>query len=350
MTSVALIKTCLNLAYYSGITHILRKPLRGRGTIFCFHHVVPTHHKRGEFSPNAKLEITPEFLRSTIAFAHKRGYEPMSLTDAMGRLQNPKTDQKPFAVFTLDDGYRDNLVHALPVFRELNCPFTVFVSPGIVEGTVELWWRALEKIIAENLSIFVEISGFTHSYKTQSIAEKYRAWDILSLAFQDAPEYQQREIIRNICDRYAIDLNAMCLDAAMNWDEIREMANDPLCSIGAHTMGHFAVGKLSVADAKFEIEQSRKIISEKLGRPVEHFAYPYGDRGSAGVRDFNLAEKIGYTSAVTTRKGVVTKFHQANRQALPRVMVSGRYSKLRYLDTMMSGLPGAFINLVNGQK
>ena len=349
MTSVALIKTCLNLAYYSGITHILRKPLQGYGTIFCFHHVVPNHSKRGEFSPNSKLEVSPDFLRSTIALVRKRGYELMSLSDAVRRLQNPKVDQKPFAVFTLDDGYRDNLVHALPVFREMSCPFTVFVAPGIVEGTVELWWRALEKIIADNVSLYVEIGNVTHSYKTQSVAEKYQAWDKLAVALQDSPEYAQREIIRDLSKRYGIDLSALCLDAAMNWGEIQLMAKDPLCTIGAHTMGHFAVGKLSAGDAKFELEQSRKIIAEKLGRPVEHFAYPYGDKSAAGIRDFNIAEKAGFASSVTTRKGVVTKFHQDRLQALPRVMVSGRYAKLRYLDTMMSGLPGAFINLFNLQ-
>ena len=350
MASVALIKTCLNLAYYSGITHVLRKPLQGYGTIFCFHHVVPNHIKRGEFSPNAKLEITPDFLRSIITLVHKRGYEAVSLADAVARLQNPKAGQKPFAVFTLDDGYRDNLIHALPVFKEQNCPFTIFVSPGIVEGTVELWWRALEKVIAENASVYMEISGFTHSYKTQSTAEKYDAWNILSVALQDAPEYEQREVVRDVAKRYNIDLTAMCLETSMNWDEIRLLAEDPLCTIGAHTMGHFAVGKLSAADAKFELEQSREIIAEKIGKPVVHFAYPYGDQGSAGARDFNLAEEVGFAASVTTRKGVVTQFHQDHLQALPRVMVSGRYSKLRYLDTMMSGFPGAFINLFDLQK
>ena len=347
MASVALIKTCLNLAYYSGITHVLRKPMQGRGTIFCFHHVVPAHIQRGEFAPNAKLEISPDFLRNTITLARKRGYETVSLSDALERLKTPKPNQKPFAVFTLDDGYRDNLVHALPVFKEQNCPFTVFVAPGIVEGTVELWWRALETIIAENISVYVEIGGFTHSYKTQSTSEKYDAWNILSVALEDAPQYEQREIIRNLCKRYSVDLEAMCLDTAMNWEEIRLLASDPLCSIGAHTIGHFAIGKLKESDAKFELEQSRKIIAEKLALPIEHFAFPYGDKRSACIRDFKLAEEAGYASSVTTRKGVVYQFHQDHLQALPRVMVSGRYSKLRYLDTMMSGVPGAFINRFN---
>lgn len=344
MTSVALIKSGLNAAYFSGLTHILRKSLRGRGTIFCLHHVVPPHIKRGEFSPNAKLEISPEFLGEIIRLVRKRGYETLSLSDAIARLDEPESSHKPFVVFTLDDGYKDNLTHAQSVFNTLNCPFTVFVAPGIVEGSVELWWRGLEKIIAENISIYVEIEGFTHSYKTQSIAEKNKAWDILSSALEAAPELAQRQIIRDLAKRYNIDLQAMCLDTAMTWDEIRRLSKNPLCSIGAHTMNHYAISKLAVEDADVELVNSRVTIAEKLEQSVEHFAFPYGQECAAGPRDFGLAAKAGYVSSVTTRKGVIYDAHKNHLQALPRVMISGRYSKLRYLDAMISGVPGIIIN------
>lgn len=344
MTSVTLIKTCLNVAHFSGLARFLRKSLQGCGSILCFHHIVPSDQKQGEFSPNAKLEISPVFLRQIIERVRTLGYETISLSQAIDNVKNPASARKPFVVFTLDDGYRDNLVHAQPIFAELNCPYTVFISPGIVEGTVELWWRGLEKIIAENISVYVEIDGITHSFKTQTVAEKYTAWNILSTALQKTAEYKQREIIREIAKRYCVNLEALCLETAMNWDEIRHLAKDPLCTIGAHTMGHYAIKKLETANAVQELEQSRRIISEKLKRPVEHFAFPYGDHCSAGPRDFALAEKAGFQSSVATRTGVIFEEHKNHLQALPRVMVSGRYAKLRYVETMMFGLPSYFIN------
>lgn len=344
MSSVALIKTCLNVAHFSGITRIFRKPLQGRGSILCFHHIVPPHLKRGEFCPNAKLEISPEFLGETIERVRKLGYETISLSQAIDNVANSTGSNKPFVVFTLDDGYRDNLIHAHPIFAKHNCPYTVFVTPGIVEGSVELWWRGLEKIITDNITIYVEIDGITHSYKTETVAEKYKAWNILSKALQTTSEFEQRNIIREIAKRYAIDLKAMCLDTAMNWVEIRQLAKDPLCSIGAHTMNHFAIAKLDVADATQELEHSQNTIAKELNYPVEHFAFPYGDIMSAGPRDFVLAEKTGFLSSVTTRSGVVFAEHKNHLQALPRVMVSGRYAKLRYVEAMMSGVPSYFIN------
>ena len=344
MLPVTLIKTSLNVIYFSGLAAALRKPLQGRGSIFCLHHVVPSHLKHGEFGPNSKLEISPEFLSYIIQFVRKRGYETMSLSEAIASLQKPAKNQKPFAVFTLDDGYKDNLINAQPVFKKLNCPYTVYVAPGIVEGSAELWWRALEKIIAENLSIFAEISGFTHSYKTVTTAEKNNAWNALSVAMLLAPETEQREVTRELAKRYAIDLKSMCLESAMNWEEIQQLAQDPLCTIGAHTLGHFAIRKLDVSEATKELSLSKKIIEQRLNREVQHFAFPYGDESAAGSRDFKLAAQAGFASSVTTRLGVVTALHANHLQALPRVMVSGRYAKLRYLDTLTSGVPGFIRN------
>ena len=60
-----------------------------------------------------------------------------------------------FACFTLDDGYRDNRDFALPVMREFDAPFTVYVTSDFAEGTGRLWWVALERVIAKASSIEV---------------------------------------------------------------------------------------------------------------------------------------------------------------------------------------------------
>ena len=60
---------------------------------------------------------------------------------------------------TLDDGYRNNLEHALPVFRRHAVPFTIYVCPGFSDRTSELWWEALERIIAGAESISLAGEG-----------------------------------------------------------------------------------------------------------------------------------------------------------------------------------------------
>ncbi len=270
--------------------------------------------------------------------------ETLSLADAIERIRNPKPNQKPFAVFTLDDGYKDNLNYGQPIFEKLNCPYTVFVAPKIVDASCELWWRALEKIISSNSQFSSTIDGVRYDLDIRSEVQKKHAWNVLFPKLAATPEYDQRKTIHELASRYNFDLVEYCKSVAMTWDEIRKMNEDPLCTIGAHTMNHYAVAKLSAADCLYELEESRRCIERELGEKIHFFAYPYGDEPAAGPRDFQIANDLGFTASLTTRKGVVFEKHGKHLQALPRIMVSGRYQKIRYIDALISGAPTALLN------
>lgn len=344
MASATLLRCCLEVIHFSGLSHVLRHKYQGIGHIFCFHHVCPGGGLQTGFAPNSKLEVTPEFLEEIIVLVRKRGFETLSLAEATTRTKNPQPNKKPFAVFTLDDGYKDNQIYGQPVFDRLNCPFTVFVAPKIVDGSCELWWCALEQIIAQNESFKAQFGNEVFKLDTKSEAQKNTAWNILSAKMAALPEFEQRELIHELAKTYRLDLKQLCLSVAMNWDEIRKLNQDPLCTIGAHTMNHFAVKKLTPEQCKFELEESKRIIARELGEPVNFFAYPYGDEPAAGPRDFKIGTEAGYEASVTTRKGVIFDGHKNHLQALPRVMVSGRYQKLRYIDALISGAPTALLN------
>ena len=153
-------------------------------------------------------------------------------------------------------------------------------------------------------------------------------------------EHDQRAWVRDAAQRLGIDLAQQCRDVFMTWDDVRHMAADPLATIGAHTNNHFAVKKLSVEEALSEMALSGQRIASEIGKPVGHFAYPYGNVAHAGPRDFDLAEQAGFTTAVTTRLGSVFPEHASHLHALPRVMVSGKYQKSAWLNVLASGLPG----------
>ncbi len=344
MASPAILRACLEVIQFTGLSHLLRPKFQGLGSIFCFHHIYPGGGLQTGFAPNGKLECTPEFLGDIIQLVRKRGMETLSLSDAVERTRNPKRGQKPFAVFTLDDGYKDNMIYGQPIFDKLNCPYTVFVAPKIVDGSCELWWRALELVLAKSDTFKFQVGDEAFDLDIRSEAQKWAAWESLVLKLANMPEYLQRETTRAMASHFDINLQEYCKSVAMTWSEIRTMNKDPLCTIGAHTMNHYAVAKLSAEDCKFELEQSKKIIERELGETVKFFAYPYGDEAAAGPRDFGLAQDAGYVASVTTRKGTIFEGHSKHLQALPRIMVSGRYQKIRYIDALISGAPTALLN------
>ena len=84
------------------------------------------------------------------------------------------------------------------------------------------------------------------------------------------------------------------------------------------------------------------MIRDRRGIDPKHLAYPVGDPGSAGVREFALAREAGFATAVTTRPGHLFAGHAAHLTALPRVSVNGLHQSedaMRALDAPRSASP-----------
>ncbi len=82
----------------------------------------------------------------------------------------------------------------------------------------------------------------------------------------------------------------------LSWDEIEQLKEQGF-SFGVHTCSHTSLTSLRLEQAKQEIEESKKIIEEKINAPVELFSYPYGDFNPAIQ---NLVKEAGFLGAVAT--------------------------------------------------
>ena len=322
MSKTKFLKACFEVMHRTGASHVLRGVLPGRGVIFCLHHVRPDVGDESGFSPNANLEISPIFLDELLTALAGWGYEFISIGEVAVRLKEQRFGARPFAAFTLDDGYADNLIHAMPVFKRHNCPFVVYVTPGIIDGTCGMWWRGLEQAIVRNEQIAVSLHGAMLHLNTRTQADKRDAWKQLAGPVQAMPEYEQRDWMRRVAETHGVDLKALSLSSAMNWDQVRQMAAEPLAEIGAHTLNHYAISKLTPDDASREIVESGKRLAAEIGGPIAHFAYPYGNIAHAGPRDFALCREAGYMTGVTTRLGTVIDGHRDHLHAVPRVIIS----------------------------
>ena len=211
-----------------------------------------------------------------------------------------------FACFTFDDGYRDNRDFALPVMREFDAPFTVYVASDFAQGTGRLWWVALEMVVAKAQVIEAEIGGVAVRLDASTVDAKQAAFDRLHDWMRALPGEQDiRREISALCERHGVDENAICRDLCLSWDELKPFADDPLITIGAHTITHCNLAKQTEAIATHEMAISRARIETALQRPVVHLAYPYGDKIAAGTREFALAQAAGFKTAVTTRPGMI---------------------------------------------
>ena len=338
-----LLKALLSALHYSGAGAMIAPLTRGIGAIFMLHHVGP--EKPSSFEPNRILKVTPEFLEQVMSQVTGSGFEIVSLDEAHFRLIEGDYG-KPFICFTFDDGYRDNLEHAYPIFKRHKVPFAVYVPTEFADGSGDLWWLALERVIVRVDRLSVKLGGVQRRLRCGTPREKDAAYQTIYWWLRSIDEADARAFVRELCDGIGFLPNELCRDLMMNWDEIRQLAADGLVTIGAHTRRHYALARLTLAEARAEIGESVRRLEREIGKPCLHFSYPYGDAASAGPREFDLVKELGLKTGVTTRKGLIHPRHAQVLTALPRVSLNGDYQKQRYVKVLLSGAPFALLNAV----
>jgi peptidoglycan/xylan/chitin deacetylase (PgdA/CDA1 family) len=325
----------LDVLYFSGIHALMRPVWGGVGAILALHHVRPP--RPDAFQPNRRLEVTPQFLESMVRTLRRSNLDLVSL-DEMHRRMTQGDFRRRFVALTFDDGYRDTKTWALPILRRYGVPFAVFVATGFADRIGELWWLALERVIAKTDRIALLIEDEDLRIDCGTLSEKRAAFDAIRARLRRLPTDEAiRTAMRDLAARYAVDMAGICREVCMTWSELAELARDPLVTIGAHTVNHVVLAKVSAEEVQAEIGMSRTVIQSALGVRCEHLSYPFGDAAAAGPREFRIAAELGFKTAATARAGVLFRRHAAQLTALPRLSVDGEHQRLRYVKVLLSG-------------
>lgn len=346
------LKSALSAMHVVGAHAAYRSLRPARGIVFMMHRVKPDTEP--DFAPNRILSVTPGFLGAVIQETRAAGFELVSLDEACRRLEQPLGEGRheavaPFAVLTFDDGYRDNIVHALPVLERHRAPATIYIPTSYVDGQGDYWWLTLEETIRRLDRVDLTIGRKTFDLPTRTTAEKYFAFKKVYWALRAIDETKARVHVKALAHEARFDPSTLSRDLPMQWDDVRALSKNPLITLGAHTVNHFAVSRLSAEAARREMADSIARLEAETGQACRHFSYPYGDETSAGPRDFDIARGLGLRSAVTTQKGLLPVGDRSlDMMALKRLSLNGDYQRKSYLRVLMSGLPFALMNMVRG--
>jgi len=338
-----IIRTGLETLYFTGMHHLMRPLVGGVGAILTLHHVRPP--RSDSFQPNRLLEITPVFLERLLRRLSRARIDVVSL-DEMHRRFISGDFKRRFVCITFDDGYKDLMRWAYPLLKKYQLPFALYIPTSFPDRLGELWWVAIEAVIARNSRIGMVINGKDQFFECATVRQKRELYDaVYGYLRSMKTEDELRRTVRDLCACYQVDIASFCRDLCMSWEEIVELAADPLVTIGAHTVNHQMLKKVANdAAVRAEMEMSRSVLEAALGKRPEHLAYPVGDATSAGPREFRIASELGFKTAVTTRPGVLFKAHRDHMTALPRISVNGEFQQQRYLKVLMSGAATAMWN------
>jgi peptidoglycan/xylan/chitin deacetylase (PgdA/CDA1 family) len=282
-----------------------------------------------------ELAVTPERFEEQIAFLAKhRAAIDLADLDQSGAY----TSNGSKLAVTFDDGYSDNLTHALPILERYNIPATLFVIAGTLDRKREFWWDALTRAVfspnALPARIELPLGKATRSFVLEgngNILPADMGWN----ANEDAPSTPRQRLYLALWEAIVV-LSQEQQDAAIDTllemageplagakeshpastDAIAAVASHPLLTIGSHTYDHVSLTDLSPSSQRAQIERGHRRIEEIVGHHVDRFSYPFGRMDRTAQR--HIAD-LGLRYVCTSRQNVARPW--SSRRLLPRLQV-----------------------------
>jgi peptidoglycan/xylan/chitin deacetylase (PgdA/CDA1 family) len=271
--------------------------------------LVLTYHRIGE--AGASPFYRPVYSASAADFALevravRDRYRVLALDEAIAL----GSDQfhglrEPSALITFDDGYRDNFDLAFPILREANVPASFFLPTGFIDDPRAPWWDHIAHVIDLSEEPILRLDWpeplaveLGRRPRTSAIARVVRAYLDHHVTDDEAFRVHLEERAGVTLDERAIGRSLF-----MTWDQARTLAEAGM-SIGSHAHRHLELARLSEADQRSELAESKRILERELARPIAAMAYPYGWPGTFDETTKRLADEEGYALAFASGPGV----------------------------------------------
>ena len=334
----------INVLKYLPINIFFKKLYAGEGSILFMHKVVVKHDNKDRINLMKANEIEVFYLEKMLVYLKKK-YDLISLDQINERLKNKSKFKKKFIVITFDDGYKDNLTLAYPMFKKHNIPFTIYITNCYPNHTGKLWWYMLEDILLENdyVEFFYQekLLGFDTKNKKQKNISFIKIRELII----NATEKEQDLIFNYLEKKYNKTLKDYVKKESLTWEEIKKISKDSLVTIGCHTKNHLALNTLSEEEQIEEILTSKTEIEAKIDKVSNHFAYPFGTSNEINEKEVNnLKQTKVFKTATTTRMGNIFNKHINHLHTLPRIQVLGTQQDLSILNLYLCGAIPAIKN------
>ena len=231
---------------------------------------------------------SPEIFESAIRYMAGKSYSFLSVSSFEKILNNATTPDSPFAIITIDDGFRDN-IGLLEVINRYGVPVTIFVtSSAIEEGN--FWF---EYVIAS---------------RDKPSAVLFD--EIVRIKRMPAEDYYSR--ISELKRSRRLERSALTIEELVN------ISREEYITIGSHSVSHISLPGKSVEVQRKELTESKKILEYWTRKEVDYFSYPSGDFGEEQRR---IVRECGYRLAFSTETKPID-IEKVDRFSIPKRCVN----------------------------
>lgn len=321
---------------------------RNRPVVLVFHGV--TGEAPGHLCNHEGLHLYRPIFERLMTFIASR-YNAVSLSRVVDWLEGRAALPERAVAITFDDGYRDVLTQAAPVLKRLGIPAILFAATDFVWRGQMLWPdRLLAALhLAREPRLAIDTPRGALDLPLAGDADKMAAERSVLAILKSLDDAERVALLDRIVERLGVDSARL----AGVWTDFAPLSPGELArlpefgiEVGSHTCSHAIVTRMSDAQARHELIESKRLIESATGRACEHFGYPNGGPADYDTRTRRHAVDAGYRSAVTTIKTAVTPFQDPFE--IPRCVLTHNRITLSEFAAEVSGLP-RFLRDVKGR-
>ena len=215
-----------------------------------------------------------------------------------------RTSRRPVppytVILTIDDGYRDFYAIAYPLLKKHNLPATFFVTTRFVDGDFWLWHDRIDYALrtTRKQTFQLDFPDARRSFTMHGDEDIHQVWQALSDHCVSVPNREKWATIRRLEETLHVSppSEVPLAYAAATWAHLREMAADGI-EIGAHSVSHPILSKISPENLANEIAGSKNAIESELRQPVVSFCYPNGQEEDINNQVVAHVQKAGFSGA-----------------------------------------------------
>ena len=236
-------------------------------TILMFHSV--GRSRAADFLP-AALDCDPAFFRSVLKLLRRQA-TVLPYRELMAAIRENRVPKRAVAI-TFDDGFRETLTVAWPMLKEFGLPAILFVPVDVLAAN--------------------ELLPVHKLYYNQ----------LLNGDMAPSPVSPERgPYMAKLLREHNVTAPPLGRELYLTWDELYRLRDEGM-EIGAHTVSHAWLNGLPEDEQRREVVECRRILEQRLGQPVEFFAYPYGYYGASFTdKTVQLVREHFATAAAGTR-------------------------------------------------
>jgi len=267
----------------------------GRLSIFIFHRVLD--------QPDPLFPGEPD----RVSFDRMMGwvsawFNVLPLDAAVERLKAGELPARAAAI-TFDDGYADNWLNAVPILKKHGLQATFFIATGYLDGGC-MWNDIIIESIRNTEMASIELNWLgLGDVPLGSIENRRSAVQCVISKVKHLETDARKAAVDQIHEQCAIKVPS---DLMMTTDQLRQLHASGM-GVGAHTVSHPILTRLTLSEARREISDSRDCLEGILGVRIGLFAYPNGKV----IQDYTcehagLVNQLGFDAAVSTNAGATT--------------------------------------------